>query len=420
MRYLILVPDGAADDRDENGKTPLEEAHMPVVNGLAARGFVGQVTTIPEGIFPGSDAANLAVLGYDPVADLTGRSPLEAVSMGIDMSDTDVAFRANIVTLVGDGAYGDLVITDHSSGDIGDEEARQLLKAVNDELGAGRAENGGRVAFYPGVSYRGALIVSAGEPTVTGIGDVSEEAAGYWLTPPHDILTKRIGDYLPTGEGSGFIKELMEKSYDILKDHEVNKDRVRRGLNPGNSIWIWGQGKKPALDSFESKFGITGSVIAGVDLIKGIGICAGLESITVPGATGTLETNFAGKADAVIEEFEKGKDFVYIHVEAPDECAHQGNRADKIESLERIDAEVLAKVVGWLRKDGEPFRVLVVPDHRTPVALRTHTMEPVPYVIYDSGDEQENAGALFTEASGENGRAFGSGAELAKYFFGKK
>jgi 2,3-bisphosphoglycerate-independent phosphoglycerate mutase len=336
------------------------------------------------------------------------------------MADTDVSFRTNLVTLTGDGAYEDLVIVDHSSGDIADEEAKALIEAIDAELGAGCAENGGRLAFYPGVSYRAAMIVTEGEPTATGVGDVLAEAPGYELMPPHDILTRRIVDYLPAGEGSGFIKNMMERSYSILKDHEINKDRVRRGLNPANSIWIWGQGTRPQLDSLQDKFGITGSVIAGVDLIRGIGICVGLEPIVVPGVTGTLETNFTGKANAAIEEFKKGRDFVYIHVEAPDECAHQGSRADKIEALERIDAKVLAPVIEWLRGDGEPFRVLVVPDHRTPVSLRTHTSDPVPYVIYDSSDEKENAGAAFTEASGENGRAFDSGAELAKCFFDKK
>jgi 2,3-bisphosphoglycerate-independent phosphoglycerate mutase len=356
-------------------------------------------------------------MGYDPAKNLTGRSPLEAVSMGVEMTDTDVAFRVNLVTLKGDSSYEDLIITDHSSGDISDAEAAELIRAVDEKLGSELADNGGRVAFYPGVSYRHAMIISSGEPTATGVGDVAAEAGSYKLTPPHDILTKRIGDYLPTGEGADFIADFMKKSYAILKNHEVNKERVARGLNPGNSIWVWGQGKKPALDSFRNKFGITGSVISAVDLIKGIGICAGLEAISVPGATGTLETNFAGKAEAAIGEFKKGRDFVYIHVEAPDECSHQGSRADKIEVLERIDSEVLNPVLAWLESDGEPFRILVVPDHRTPVSLRTHTAEPVPYVLFDSANKEFNDGAEFTEKCGECGREFDSGAELAEYFF---
>ncbi|MDR2609958.1 MAG: cofactor-independent phosphoglycerate mutase [Clostridiales Family XIII bacterium] len=421
MKYLILVPDGAADNigEGENGKTPLEEAHMPAANGLAARGLTGLVRTIPDGIAPGSDAANLAVMGYDPVTNLTGRSPLEAVSIGIDMADTDVAFRTNLVTLAGDPdtAYEDRIIIDHSSGEITNEEAKELIEAVDRELGSGLAANKGRVAFYPGVSYRHALIVGVGDRTDTGIGDVSNEASGYKLTPPHDILERRIGDYLPQGEGSGFLRDFMIKSYDILKDHEINKDRVRRGLNPGNSIWIWGQGKKPALESFKKKFGIDGSIVSAQDLIKGIGICAGLEVITVPGATGMLDTNYTGKGAAAIEEFKKGRSFVYVHVEAPDECSHQGKRGEKIESLERIDAEILAPVLAWLRESGERFRILVVPDHPTPVSLRTHTAEPVPYVLFDSAEERDNGDGAFTEEAGIPGRLFDSGAELAEYFF---
>jgi 2,3-bisphosphoglycerate-independent phosphoglycerate mutase len=423
MKYLILVPDGSADNPGEgsSGKTPLEEAHMPVTNGLAVRGLTGLVRTIPDGIAPGSDAANLAVMGYDPAKDLTGRSPLEAISMGIDMFETDVAFRTNLVTLQEqggvDGSYENLVITDHSSGDITNEEAAELIRAVDEKLGSGLAENNGRVAFYAGVSYRHALIVSEGEPTVTGVGDVSSEFSGYRLTPPHDILDSRIGDYLPEGGGADFIKALMKDSYEILKNHEINKSRVERGLNPGNSIWIWGQGKKPALDSFEHKFGISGSVISAVDLIKGIGLCAGLEAIAVTGATGTLNTNFIGKAEAAIDAFSRGRDFVYIHIEAPDECSHQGNRDEKIEALEKIDAEVLAPVLGWLRSQDEPFRILVVPDHRTPVSLRTHTADPVPFVLFDSTDERENEGASFTERFGDSGKKFDSGIELAEYFF---
>jgi 2,3-bisphosphoglycerate-independent phosphoglycerate mutase len=421
MKYLIIVPDGAADNigEGENGKTPLEEAHMPVVNGLAARGLTGLVKTVPDGIAPGSDAANLAVMGYDPVTDLTGRSPLEAVSIGIDMSDTDVSFRANLVTLEGDAdtEYEDMVITDHSSGEITNEEAKELIEAVDRQLGSGLAANMGRLAFYPGVSYRHALIAGVGERTDTGIDDVSAEFTGYTLTPPHDILERRIGDYLPKGEGSGFIYDLMKKSYDILNDHEVNRERARRGLNKGNSIWVWGQGKKPALESFEKKFGISGSVISAQDLIKGIGICAGLEVIDVPGATGMLDTNYTGKGSAAVEEFKKGRNFVYIHIEAPDECSHQGKRSEKIESLERIDAEILGPVLAWLRESGERFRILVVPDHPTPVSLRTHTAEPVPYVLFDSGMERENSFGAFTEVSGAGGQPFGSGAELAEYFF---
>jgi 2,3-bisphosphoglycerate-independent phosphoglycerate mutase len=422
MKYVIIVPDGAADrpEKGEAGKTPLEEAHMPVINGLAAHGEIGLVRTIPDGISPGSDAANLAVMGYDPKTDLTGRSPLEAVSMGIDLADTDVSFRTNLVTLDPNGktVYEDFTIVDHSSGDITNEEARVLIEYVDEILGSGDLGNGGRVRFYPGVSYRHALIVKEGAETASGVGDVFKELNDYDLTPPHDVLERRIGEYLPKGEGSAFLYALMKKSYDLLTDHPVNKDREARGLNPANSLWIWGQGKRPSLASFGSKFGITGSVVSAVDLIKGIGICAGLESIDVEGATGTLKTNFKGKADAVIAALDGGKDFVYVHLEAPDECSHQGNRAEKIEALERIDAEVAAPIVSYLKNSGEDYRVLVVPDHRTPLEIRTHSDEPVPYVLYDSAKDAKNENNAFTELSGAQGKYFDSGCALSEYFFG--
>ncbi|MDR0357436.1 MAG: cofactor-independent phosphoglycerate mutase [Clostridiales Family XIII bacterium] len=425
MKYLILVPDGSADRPGEGDeKTPMEAAFMPHINGLAARGEVGSVKTIPDGISPGSDAANLAVMGYDPLCDLTGRSPLEAVSMGIELAPDDVSFRVNLVTLRGDAdaAYEDLRIVDHSAGDITTDEARILVEQVDRELGSGNRENDGRVAFYPGFCYRNALIVRDGPPTSSGVGDVSKDADGYDLTPPHDIPERRIGDYLPKGEGSDFILRLMNASYGILKDHPVNRERERRGLNVANSIWIWGQGKKPALESFRSKFGIDGSVISAVDLIKGIGICAGLESVSVDGVTGALDTNFRGKAEKAIEAFERGKDFVYVHVEAPDECSHQGDRAGKIKALELIDKDVMGPILAYLEGSGEDYRILVVPDHRTPLAIRTHSEEPAPFVLFDSAraanapvDERK----VFSERSGEGGRYFDSGKALATYFFGK-
>jgi 2,3-bisphosphoglycerate-independent phosphoglycerate mutase len=427
MKYLIVVPDGSADrpSADYGGRTPLEDANIPNINSLAAHGEVGFVRTIPEGIAPGSDAANLAVMGYDPAEDLTGRSPLEAVSMGIDMSEDDVAFRTNLVTLKGDAgaAYEDLTIVDHSSGDITNAESEVLVKYIDENIGSGDPKNSGRLKFYPGVSYRHALIVQPGEPTESGIGDVSKEADGYVLTPPHDILEKRIGDYLPKGEGSEYLLNLMKKSYELLKDYSVNIARQERGLNPASSIWVWGQGKKPNLASFGSKFGIDGSVISAVDLIKGIGLCAGLSSIDVEGATGLLDTNFKGKADAAISAFESGKDFIYIHVEAPDECSHQGNRATKIQAIESIDHKIVAPVVEYLAGSGEDYKILIVPDHRTPVEIRTHSDEPVPYVIYDSTKanliDKPDSSKAFSEKSAESGRSFGSGKELAEYFFGE-
>lgn len=404
MKYLVLVPDGAADNEIESlgGKTPLEVADIPVMNRLASMGQVGLVATIPEGVAPGSDAANLSVMGYDPRIYLTGRSPLEAASIGIEMSDTDVAFRTNIITLSGEGSYEDLIIEDHSSEDITTAEADELIKAVN------QAFSNDKIKFYTGVSYRHCMIVHDGSDA-------------YQLTPPHDVLSRRVGDHLPKGEGSDFISDMMKKSYEILNNHPINISRRERGLNPGNSIWIWGQGKKPSLTSFFEKYGIKGAAISAVDLIKGIAILAGLESIDVEGATGTIGTNFEGKSTAAIKAFQDGQDLVYIHFEGPDECAHQGNLEGKIKCLEYIDSKALKSMIEYLEKSGEDFRVLIVPDHRTPMAIRTHSSDPVPYVIYDSTLRSEpDAGKQFNERSGNKGRFFKSGVELADYFFQKQ
>lgn len=403
MKYLILVPDGAGDEKIEalGDKTPLEVSDIKNIDELAHRGLVGMVKTIPPGIAPGSDAANLSVMGYDPSVYLTGRSPLEAASIGIEMSDTDVAFRTNIITLSGDGDYEDLIITDHSSGDITTEEADELIKVVNEAF---EDEN---IKFYTGVSYRHCMIVHNG-------------SVEYELTPPHDVLTKRVGDYLPKGEGSEFITNMMKKSYDILKDHPVNKSREARGLNPANTLWIWGQGKKPSLSSFYDKYGIRGTAISAVDLIKGIAICAGLNSVDVEGATGTLHTNFDGKAKAAIDEFKRGMDFVYMHLEGPDECSHQGDMEGKMECMKSIDTKVLKPIEDYLRSAGDDFRILIVPDHRTPIAMRTHSSTPVPFVIYDSRKEEPyDEEKCFSEKSGEKGMYFDSGFELADFFFEK-
>lgn len=411
MKYFILVPDGAGDEKIDalGGKTPLEAAKIDNINGAAARGEIGMVKTIPQGVAPGSDAANLSVMGYDPSVYLTGRSPLEAASIGIDMSDTDVAFRTNIITLErADGTpaqagdvYEDLIIKDHSSGDITTEEADRLIAAVNEHF------SNEKIRFYTGVSYRHCMIVHEG-------------STAYQLTPPHDVLGRRAGDYLPKGEGVEFITNMMKESFKILNDHEVNIERRKKGLNPANTLWIWGQGKKPALSSFYDKYGITGTAISAVDLIKGIAICAGLDSVDVEGATGTLHTNFEGKAKAAIEEFKKGKDFVYMHLEGPDECSHQGDMAGKISCMESIDRKVFAPVFEYLQSCGDDFRILIVPDHRTPLAIRTHASDPVPFVIYDSRKVTEpDESKRFSESAGETGAYFGSGFELADYFFGR-
>ena len=391
MKYLVILTDGAADrPYDEiGGKTALEAADMKCADHLAAHGEVGTVKTVPEGMAPGSDVANLSVMGYAPEKYHTGRSPLEAASMGIDMLPTDVA-------------YEELTIKDHSAGDISNEEAAELIRFINDRLGTDR------IQFYPGVSYRHAMIVKDG-------------STDYDLTPPHDVLEQKVGPNLPKGEGAGFIEEMMRKSYELLKDHPVNVSRRERGLNPANTIWIWGQGRKPSLTSFREKFGVDGAVISAVDLIKGIAVCSGMEPIDVEGATGTIKTNFDGKARAAVQAFRDGKDFVYIHLEAPDECSHQGSMAEKIESLELIDRKVTAPLIDYLNSTGEDYRVLILPDHPTPVSIRTHSAEPVPYVLYDSRKDSGQRENRYSEASGRAGtHHFTDGYKLTEYFFGRE
>lgn len=404
MKYWILLTDGAGDESIESlgGKTPLEAAHMKNINKLAQKGMVGLVRTIPDGIAPGSDAANLSVMGFDPRRFHTGRSPLEAASIGVDLLDTDVAFRCNLVTLEGEGAYDNLTVKDHSSGDITTEEAEVLIKDVQKAFGSDT------IHFYRGTSYRHAMIVNDGE-------------THYDLTPPHDILDKRVGDYLPKGEGAGFIENMMRKSYEILKSHPINLKRIERGLNPANSIWIWGQGKKPSLTSFYDKYKVKGTAISAVDLIKGIGICAGLDTVDVPGATGTIHTNYEGKAKATIDEFKRGQDFVYLHMEGPDECAHQGDLEGKIKCLEIIDEKIVAPVLEYLEGSGEDYKILVLPDHGTPISTRTHSSEPVPFVLFDSKDVKENDfSRRYGETAASSGLFFENGYDLTDYFFEKK
>lgn len=403
MKYLILVTDGAGDEPIEElgGKTPLEAARLDNINVLAAQGIVGMVSTIPAGMAPGSDAANLSVMGYDPKIYHTGRSPLEAVSMGIEMSETDVAFRCNLVTLKGHGEYEDLIISDHSSGDITTEEAKELIDLINNSLATDM------IKFYPGFSYRHAMIVHEG-------------STDYELTPPHDVLDQKVSHHLPKGKGSEFIKEMMVKSYNLLSNHPINLARVEKGLNPANSIWIWGQGKKPSLTPIYDKYQVQGVTISAVDLIKGIGLCAGMPAVFVEGATGTIHTNYEGKTAATIESFKSGKDFVFLHLEGPDECSHQGDLAGKIKSLELIDTEIVEPLVKYLNSAGEDYRVLVLPDHQTPISIRTHLGDPVPFVLFDSSDiKKDQEPKAYGETWGRKGMFFGNGYELTDYFFRK-
>lgn len=371
MKYVIVLGDGMADYpiADIGGKTPLEYADTPTMDKLAAISEVGLVHTIPDGMSPGSDTANLSVIGYDPKIYYSGRSPLEALSIGVDMSGTDISFRCNLVTLSEEEEnYEDKTIIDHSSGEISTEDAAVLLEAVREAL------EDDEYKYYVGTSYRHLTIWKNGKVLP--------------LTPPHDILTKVIGEYLPEDDK---LRDMMKKSYDILSNHPINKERKKQGLNPANSIWFWGAGTRPALSSFEEKNGKKGVMISAVDLLKGIAVGAGLTNIEVEGANGGLHTNYEGKAQAAIDALLKdGYDFAYIHVEAPDEMGHQGSLERKIQAIESLDSKVIKIVFDAFETAGEDVRILVLPDHPTPIALRTHSSEPVPYMLYDSTEHKES------------------------------
>ncbi len=365
MKYIVILCDGMADEPlDElGGKTPLEAARTVNMDSLAKLSEIGMVRTVPEGMAPGSDTANLSVIGYDPKEYYTGRSPLEALSIGADMAPDDVSFRCNLVTLSAEeDRYEDRHVLDHSSGEISTEEAAELIKALSEGLKREGYE------FYVGTSYRHLLIQKKGK--------VVE------LTAPHDILTKRIGEYLPEDK---VLRDMMVKSYDILKDHPVNVKRRAEGKNPANSAWFWGAGTRPALMSFEKKNGVKGAMISAVDLLKGIAVGADMDNIIVEGANGGLDTNYSGKAQAAVKALtEEGYDFVYVHIEAPDEMGHQGSYENKITAIERIDEKIVGPVRKELENAGVEFRMLILPDHPTPVRVRTHTSDPVPYLLYDS------------------------------------
>ncbi len=403
MKYLVMLCDGMADEPNEalGNSTPMEKANKPCMDSLAAKAEVGIVKTVAEGLKPGSDVANLSVLGYEPAVYYSGRSPLEAASIGIDLKDTDVTLRCNLVTLSDEEDYEKKTILDYCADDISSEEAKILIEYIQEKLG------NDKFRFYPGVSYRHCLVWSNGNPH-PGV-----------LTPPHDITGKVITDYIPKGEAVDELYDLMKKSYDLLKDHPVNKARIARGKRPANSIWLWGEGTKPLLDNFSEKFGKKGSMISAVDLLKGIAICAGMNSVDVEGATGYLDTNFDGKCKAAIEEFKKGADLVYIHVEAPDECGHRGEIENKVKAIEMIDEHILAPVVEFL-KDYDDFAVLVCPDHPTPLSIRTHTSTPVPYLIYDSKNEIDSGVKVFCEKEArETGNYIEKGFTMMNYFLTK-
>ena len=397
MKYVVVLGDGMADWPIEEigNKTPLEYAKTPMMDMLSKKSEIGLSNNIPEGMKPGSDTANLAVLGYYPKKYYTGRSPLEALSIGVDMEETDIAIRCNVVTVSDDDKpYEEKTIIDHSSGEITTEEAAELIKAVQTEL------QDEVYQYYVGTSYR--------HLTIWKNGSVQE------LTAPHDILGKVIGEYLPSDEK---LKEFMKKSYDILNNHPVNLARAERGLNKANSLWFWGAGTKPCLDSFEKKYGKKGAMISAVDLLKGIAVGTEMTNICVEGADGTLETNYEGKASAAVKAVtEDGFDFVYIHVEAPDEMGHQGSLDNKIKAIEYLDNRVIKPVYEELTKQGVEFRMLVLPDHPTPIAVRTHTGEPVPYMLYDSTSNEEHSWNYNEREAKASGKLFEQGYELMSYF----
>ena len=390
MKYLVMLCDGMADEKSEvlGGKTPMELANKPMMEALAKKGEVGLARTVEDGMSPGSDVANLAVLGYDAKKYYSGRSPLEAASIGIDLKDTDVTFRCNLVTLSDEEDYEDKTILDYCADDISTEEARKIIETVEAELGDDEFK------FYSGVSYRHCLVWDNGN------------AKPGKLTPPHDITGREIKNYLPTDVAREKLLPLMKKSFEFLKDHPVNKERIARGKRPANSIWLWGEGTKPLLASFEELYGIKGSMISAVDLLKGIAICAKMKSVDVDGATGYIDTNFEGKAQAAIDEFRNGAELVYVHVEAPDECGHRFEAENKVKAIELIDEKVLTPIVKALEADGEDFAVLVCPDHPTPLNTKTHSRTPVPYLIYRSNAEVNSGVESFTEAEAEKTGVF--------------
>lgn len=380
MKYIVILGDGMADEPIDalGGKSPLACAETPVMDELASKGEMGMVQNVPAGMAPGSDVANLSVLGYNPAVCYSGRSPLEALSVGVAMEPTDIVLRCNIVTLTEEEPYAKKTILDHSSGEISTADADILMDAIRE------AFNSDEFQYYTGTSYR--------HITIWKNGTMPQ------LEPPHDHLTQVIGPYLPKEPK---LRAMMEKSFDILNTHPLNLERAAKGKNKANSLWFWGAGTKPSLQNFTEKTGLKGAMVSAVDLLKGIAVGAGMKVYQVPGATGSIDTNFEGKAQAAIDALTKdGCDFVYVHVEAPDEMGHQGLLKEKIQSIEYLDRRLIAPVKKAMEDAGEDFRMLVLPDHPTPIRLRTHTGDPVPYVLYDS-TRQSKSIQKYTEAEAE-------------------
>lgn len=417
MKYLILLLDGAADEPIEElgGKTALEFANIKNINKLASIGEIGKVFTVEPDILPSSDAANLAIMGYDPLVYMTGRAPLEAVSMGIIMSEYDMAFRAGMVTLLDPNtgknadektatAYEDLIIADYSASLITDKEASILINELSENLVEGEG-----IEFYPGVSYRNCMIFR-------GLTQMDSMASNCKLNTPQDNIGEKVKKCLPKSER---LVNIQKYSYEIMRKNEVNKNRIAKGLNPANSIWLWGRGKKTVLPNFEKKYGISASVISAVDLIKGIGISAGMKIHEVSGADGTLNTNYEGKCRAAIDEYKNGTDLVYLHLEGPDECGHQGDVRGKVLCLERIDEKILKPLLEYFETENSDFKILILPDHKTPVKKRVHTKGAVPFLIYESTNEKPcDLNRKFNEKISESGKIIKNGYEIMDYFLG--
>ena len=389
MKYVVILGDGMADYRQPslNNKTPLMLANKPFIDALAPLSEVGLCRTVPCGMKPGSDVANLSVLGYDPHECYTGRSPLEAASIGIDLLDTDVTARANLVTVSNESDYQDKTMIDYSAGEISTAEAKELIEFLAKKI------NNDKYSLHAGISYRHCLVMANG----TVAGD---------LTPPHDITGKPVKDHLPTTEAGKRLLEIQKQSYELLKDHPINLKRIKEGKNPANSLWFWGEGTKPALESFERRFGLKGAIISAVDLLKGIGKLADMRVIEVEGATGNYDTNFIGKAKACVDALNDGIDFVYVHMEAPDECGHHGDTENKIFSIGEIDQKVVKYVVEKLNESGEDYAILIAPDHPTPISIKTHCSDPVPYLIYRKGKNLGNGATAYDEENAENTGVF--------------
>ncbi|MBN2654125.1 MAG: cofactor-independent phosphoglycerate mutase [Nitrospirae bacterium] len=380
MKYVVIIGDGMADRPMESlgGLTPLMKAKTDNMDRLARQGVVGTVRTVPEGFHPGSDVANLSIMGYDPAHYYSGRAPLEAASIGVSLDDHDVAYRCNLVTLRYAGPDNQAVMDDYSSGHITTEEAQDIIAVLQDELGSNT------ISFFPGVSYRHLMVWKNGDSDIKTV-------------PPHDILGKEAAPYLPSGRKSEVLRDLMSRSVDILQGHPVNKSRINSDKKPANSIWLWGQGRRPKMTTYMEKYGVTGALISAVDLTKGLGIYAGLKVLDVPGATGWLDTNYEGKTEYALKALES-VDFVYLHVEAPDEAGHSGKVKDKIKAIEDFDSRIVGPMLDGLRERFPEHRVLLMPDHATPVDVRTHTEEPVPFVLFDSRKIRDNGYIRYNES----------------------